>query len=423
MISRPHQTSLVRTCSLALQICLLSSLFACGTGPQDDRGVTTINLSLNIPATSAQLNIGPASPLTKLVQWLPSIGVAWAQVSEIGQLRIDILASNGANLGNQTVPVPDPTSGQIIPVSIKAPAGPQRRIAVSALDAAGTKIYSGKTDTDLIPGTTISLEITLAPTFEVTVTIEPAGGGTVRSSPPGLECNAICSVRFDAGSTVVLSAIPAADWSFVQWGRACTGRGDCTVSNTATVSAQFQNSQTSLLTVTKTGPLATSGTVSSVPGGINCGTDCSEAFPNGTSVTLSASQGAGVVFSGWSGGGCGGSGPCTISMTENRSIEARFDLAPGYSLIEITKTGTGTGTVVSNPGGINCGDICSAPFPSPTGGFIPRPTVLTLVATPAAGSTFNGWGGVSGCGSDPTCVMFVFGNQSISAQFTAVEGS
>jgi hypothetical protein len=109
-------------------------------------------------------------------------------------------------------------------------------------------------------------------------------------------------------------------------------------------------------------------------------------------------------------------------MTENRSIEARFDLAPGYSLIEITKTGTGAGTVVSDPAGINCGDRCSAPFPSPTGGFIPRPTVLTLVATPAAGSTFNGWSGVSGCGSDPTCVMFVFGNQSLSAQFSAVEG-
>ena len=110
-------------------------------------------------------------------------------------------------------------------------------------------------------------------------------------------------------------------------------------------------------------------------------------------------------------------------MTEDRSISARFDVAPGYSLIEIMKTGTGTGTVVSNPAGINCGIICSAPFPSPSGGFIPRPTVLTLVATPAVGSTFNGWNGVAGCGSDPTCVMLVLGNQTVSAQFSLVPGN
>lgn len=396
---------------------LLLSLFACGTGASDPN-VTTINLSLSIPATGAHANIGHPSWLAKLSQWLPSIGVAWAQVSEIAQLRIELFESNGANLATETVPVPDPTSGQIIPVSIKAPSGPQRRITVSALNATGTKLYSGSENTDLMPGATVSLEITLAPTFEITITVDPPGGGTVRSSPPGIECKATCSARFDADTKVVLSAIPEAEWSFVQWGGACAGREACTINNTATVSAQFRDTRASVLTVTKTGPLATSGTVSSMPAGINCGTDCSEPFPVGTSVTLSTSQNAGVLFSGWSGGGCSGTGSCTVAMTEDRSISARFDLAPGYSLIEITKTGTGTGTVVSNPAGINCGIICSAGFPSPSGGFLPRPTVLTLVATPAVGSTFNGWSGIAGCGSDPTCVMLVLGSQTLSAQFS-----
>jgi hypothetical protein len=39
------------------------------------------------------------------------------------------------------------------------------------------------------------------------------------------------------------------------------------------------------------------------------------------------------------------------------------------------------------------------------------------------GSTFSGWSGVSTCGSDPTCVMFVLGNQTLSAQFTLAEGN
>jgi len=120
-----------------MQLGLLLSLLACGSGASDETGVTTVNLSLTIPATSAQEDIGHASWWAKLSQWLPSTGVAWAQVSEIGQLRVDILASDGANLGNQTVLVPEATSGQLIPISIKVPSGPQRRIAVSALNESG----------------------------------------------------------------------------------------------------------------------------------------------------------------------------------------------------------------------------------------------------------------------------------------------
>ncbi len=411
-----YRTTPMRTCLVAVQISLLLSLFACGTDGSDP-GATTINLSLAIRETVAQEHRDHASWWAKLSQWLPSTGVAWAQVSEIGQLRIEIFASNGTKLANQTVPVTDRTSGQMIAVSVKVPSGPQRRISVSALNAAGTKLYSGRKDTDLTPGAAISVEIALAPTFEVTITVVPPGSGTVRSSPPGVECKATCSARLDSDTKVALTAIPEADWSFVQWGEACTGQGDCTVDKTSTVSAQFRDTRTPLLTLTKTGPLATSGTVISMPAGINCGTDCAEPFAIGTSVTLSTSQNGGVLFSGWSGGGCSGPGPCTVTVTEDRSISARFDVAPGYTLIELVKTGTGTGTVTSDPAGISCGIVCSAGFRSAS--FVPR--LITLLATPAAASTFGGWSGVTTCGSDPTCVMFVLGDQTISAQFNLVQ--
>src|SRR5688500_9569504 len=51
-----------------------------------------------------------------------------------------------------------------------------------------------------------------------------------------------------------------------------------------------------------------SGTVTSNPTGINCGTTCSRSFSGGTSVTLSAVPASGSVFAGWSGGGCSGTG-------------------------------------------------------------------------------------------------------------------
>ena len=43
------------------------------------------------------------------------------------------------------------------------------------------------------------------------------------------------------------------------------------------------------------------GTVASNPAGINCGSDCTEAYPEGTAVTLTPTSAAGSVFAGWSG--------------------------------------------------------------------------------------------------------------------------
>jgi hypothetical protein len=65
------------------------------------------------------------------------------------------------------------------------------------------------------------------------------------------------------------------------------------------------------LTVTKTG--GGTGTVTSSPGGISCGVDCSESDAQGTTVTLSAAPASGPRFGGWS-GACSGSAACTITM-------------------------------------------------------------------------------------------------------------
>ena len=78
------------------------------------------------------------------------------------------------------------------------------------------------------------------------------------------------------------------------------------------------------LTVSKTG--TGSGTVSSSPTGISCGSSCSASYNSGTSVTLTAAPATGSLFTGWS-GDCSGTGTtCTLSMTRNRSVGAKFDL-------------------------------------------------------------------------------------------------
>jgi uncharacterized repeat protein (TIGR01451 family)/uncharacterized repeat protein (TIGR02543 family) len=162
------------------------------------------------------------------------------------------------------------------------------------------------------------------------------------------------------------------------------------------------------LTVTKAG--SGSGTVTSSPAGINCGATCSAQFSDGTVVTLTATAAPGSTFAGWSGEGCSGTGTCQVTMSAARSVTATFNTVPTHTLT-VTKTGSGSGSVTSAPTGINCGPTCAASFN--------EGTMVTLTATPAAGSAFTGWSG-AGCSSTGTCQVTMSSDQTVTATFTLI---
>jgi hypothetical protein len=158
------------------------------------------------------------------------------------------------------------------------------------------------------------------------------------------------------------------------------------------------------ITVSKSG--TGTGTVTSSPPGIDCGSDCSEPYNQGTIVTLTATPDAGSTFWGWS-GDCSNTGPCAVTMNASKTVTAIFQLQPTeqYSLT-VNKTGTGIGTVTSDPSGINCGEDCNEAYNQGTN--------VTLTATPASGSTFGGWSGDADC-SDGVVVMNA--NKTCTATF------
>lgn len=79
---------------------------------------------------------------------------------------------------------------------------------------------------------------------------------------------------------------------------------------------------------------------------------------------------------------------------------------PGFSL-SVTTAGTGSGTVTSDPSGINCGATCSANFG--------QNNPITLTATPAGGSVFAGWSG--DCTGTGSCTVLMTGAKSVTATF------
>jgi hypothetical protein len=77
------------------------------------------------------------------------------------------------------------------------------------------------------------------------------------------------------------------------------------------------------------------GSVASSPAGINCGSDCSETYNYGTTVTLTATASPDSIFSGWS-GACSGSKSCTIKMDRHQAVSAYFVkpvMPPIYQLL------------------------------------------------------------------------------------------
>ena len=141
------------------------------------------------------------------------------------------------------------------------------------------------------------------------------------------------------------------------------------------------------------------GTVTSNPSGINCGSTCYENFDSATSVTLTAVPNSGYAFSGWSGGGCSGTGACIVSMDSAKIVTANYaptavptTLSYKLSTQKRTIAATGyissapvaeAGTVTSNDGSINCGTACNAQAATYVSG-----KTVTLTATPSSGYSF-----------------------------------
>ncbi|WP_161816021.1 S8 family serine peptidase [Steroidobacter agaridevorans] len=170
----------------------------------------------------------------------------------------------------------------------------------------------------------VSALFVLKPLLQIQI---PGGGGTVSSTPAGIDCGATCSQYFEPNAVVQLQATPDGDRT-VSWSGACSGTATtCTVimSEARNVAVTFPTQPPVTLTITKAG--AGQGTVSSSPAGISCGPTCSASFDPGSLVTLSAAADAQSVFEGWSGACTGLGNSCSVTMDRAQSVTAAFRLA------------------------------------------------------------------------------------------------
>jgi hypothetical protein len=152
-------------------------------------------------------------------------------------------------------------------------------------------------------------------TYSITATSE--SGGSI--SPAG-------SVTINHGSAKTFTITPNSGYKVVDIVvdgasvGAVTAYTFSNVTTNHTIHATFTQKLYDI-TVSKSG--TGTGTIASLPAGINCGSVCSETYSAGAKVTLTATPNKNSCFAGWS-GACSGTGTCTITMNSPITVSASF---------------------------------------------------------------------------------------------------
>ena len=170
------------------------------------------------------------------------------------------------------------------------------------------------------------------------------------------------------------------------------------------------------------------GTVSSSPTGINCGSTCSALYASGTSVTLTAAPESGSIFAGWSGACAGYATTCTVTMSVAKNVAATF----------VPSTTAPVCTISANPSSITVGGnstltVSCSPIANSltwTGGTCTGTTGTTCAVTPTTTTTYTvagtnavGTGAAASATVTVNPCTYTLGATSASVTATAGTGS
>jgi hypothetical protein len=152
--------------------------------------------------------------------------------------------------------------------------------------------------------------------------------------------------------------------------------------------------------------------------------DCTRRYAWKTVVTLTVVPDPGSTFTGW-GNSCTGTAlTCTVTMSVNRTVRAKFagKSVPKYTL-NVTGSGTGGGIITSQAGlspAVNCVVTAGTAVSGACSARYAQGIAVTLRAAPSGGHAFDGWTG--DCSGTGGCTLTMSTNRAAAAGFTAPPG-
>jgi secreted trypsin-like serine protease len=271
----------------------------------------------------------------------------------------------------------------------------------------------------------------------VSVAKQSSGSGSVSSAIAGLACDNTCSTSQASvapGSVVTLTATPASGSSFGGWSGPCSGTGTCSftasASSSNTVQASFVPAAASSAVLSQGSALTNLAAAAGVSAYYQF------TVPQwATSVSVRTSGGTGdsnlyvgigqvptTLLNACASTVAGNQATCNFDAEHSQSTTyfVRLDAFSSYSGVAldvswqepptftVRKVGMGQGTI--SFGQLSCTSACIYDM-------MPNITT-TLLATPAAGSTFKGWGGACAfAGMNNTCTVTVDQAKDVTANF------
>ena len=243
------------------------------------------------------------------------------------------------------------------------------------------------------------------------------GDGAISSSPSGIDCGSECRADFTERTTVTLTANPAADSVFEGWTGADNVNGTiCTVTmdqarrviaafalNEQPPAAEFQAGPT-----VGDGPLSVQFTERST----NAPTSWEWDFENDGLIDSNEQHPSHTYPN---------EGRYTVTLTVSNAYgtntATKIDYitvnpAPLTYPLSVNTAGSGQGTIISDPGGIDCGSACSQDYAAGT------QIILNAISSP--GSAFAGWSGACS-GLETTCQVSMNAAIQVGAVFTTTE--
>ncbi|MEN3361874.1 MAG: hypothetical protein V7637_5856 [Mycobacteriales bacterium] len=291
------------------------------------------------PASEPPASIPPAGPPPPQKPDGPTTGTVTVRVTGGGSVTVDPPAPLNVPAGTPCA------SGATCAFQYKlgttavlrVPSAPTPDLLLGSVTGCTSKTVSG---TDTLCAVLVSAATTVTATFvpkppvKVTLTVNVTGSGSVTATPAGAAataCAPTCSVLVVAGTTIGLTANPAAGNYLSDWTSAgcAPSASSCpiTVSTDTSVTVAFLP----LLTLT----VQTAGTGT---GTVTCdGGACTGTHRSGDTVSLSAAPGANSAFSTWSGCAPANAPTCSVTLTANTTVTATF----ANTLPTITLAGNG----------------------------------------------------------------------------------
>ncbi len=234
---------------------------------------------------------------------------------------------------------------------------------------------------------TLANAFTVLDTPKVDLSVIVTGSGRVTSSVTGIDCSnslTACTAKFVKDSSLILTATPTETSTFAGW----LGVGDCSGSSTA-VGVTLNASKTCeakfvVIEYQLTLKTVGNGKIISNFMGSDCGTGCQKIL-KGTPITLVAVPDTGSIFKSWSGDCVGTDAQTTLTITDNKTCTATFEI---FEIVALTTSVEGKGTVTfQTTGGKVCNpssDACQS---------YPKGSEAKLLASADDGWTFKEWQG------------------------------